>query len=284
MSFWDHLEELRWMLFRIIIALVIFAVGAFIIMPWFFSTVILGPTKPDFFLYTMMCSLSQKISFLPDLCDFTTQAEMINIDLTAQFFRHLSTSGYLALVVICPYILFEVWKFISPALYEHEKKNIRWVFLFGSIMFFIGCFFGYALIFPMAFNFLYKYDISGGVIKNIIDLSYYLDIFLALVLVMGLVFEMPLISWLLSQIGILKKSFFKKYRRHAIVILVIAAAIITPTADPFNLSLVFLPMYALYELSIFLVKKDPVEDEDEEEEEEKKKKKKKKKSKVKVKK
>ena len=260
MSFWDHLEELRWMLFRIVIALAIFAVGAFIIMPWFFDGVIMAPAKSDFFLYRYFCNLSQKLTFLPDFCGDKFQIDIINIELTAQFFRHLSTSGWMALVLIVPYILFEIWRFVSPALYEHEKKNIRWVFLFGSIMFFIGCFVGYTFIFPTALRFLYQYELSG-MIRNQTNLDSYLDLFLSLILVMGLVFEMPLISWLLSQLGILKRSFFKKYRRHAIVILVIVAAIITPTGDPFNLSLVFFPLYGLYELSIFLVKKDPPEEE-----------------------
>jgi sec-independent protein translocase protein TatC len=230
-------------------------------MPWFFRSVILGPTQPDFVLYTLMCKVSKLIPYFPDFCDQSFYVDMINIELAAQFFRHISTSGWVALVLIFPYILFEVWGFVSPALYEHERKNIRWVFLFGSIMFFIGCLFGYFLIFPMAFRFLNQYDMSGGIIVNQTSLDSYLTIFLNLILAMGLVFEMPLISWLLSKIGILKRSFFKNFRRHAIVVLVIAAAVITPTADPFNLALVFFPMYGLYELSIFLVKKDPVEEE-----------------------
>ena len=264
MSFWDHLEELRWMLFRIIIALVIFAVGAFIIMPWFFDNVIMAPAKPGFILYTWMCKLSQQFSFLPDFCDNNFHVDMINIELTAPFMRHLSTSGWVALVLICPYILFEIWRFISPALYEHEKKNVRVVFLLGSLMFFIGCFFSYLIIFPMALRFLYNYNLSA-VIHNEVSLDSYLDNFISLILVMGVVFEMPLISWLLSQVGILKKTFFRKYRRHAIVILVIAAAIITPTSDPFNLSIVFLPLYGLYELSILFVKEAPKEEDEDEE-------------------
>jgi len=261
MSFWDHLEELRWMFFRIIIALVVFAIGAFIIMPWFFDTIIMAPAKSDFFLYNSLCKLSQKASFIPNFCNDQFQVDMINYELTAPFFRHLSTSGWLALVLICPYILFELWIFVSPALYEHEKKNIRWVFMLGSIMFFIGCAVGYIFIFPTTLRFLYTYNLSD-IIHNQVSLDSYLDLFISMILIMGLVFEMPLISWLLSQFGILKRSFFKKYRRHAIVILLIIAAIITPTGDPFTLSLVFLPLYSLYELSIFFVKKDPVEDED----------------------
>lgn len=260
MSFWDHLEELRWMLLRVVIALIVFAIGGFIFMPWIFDNVILGPAKPDFFLYHYMCTFSRHLSFLPDFCDSNLSIDMINIDLTAQFFRHISTSFWFALILICPYILFELWRFISPALYDHEKRNVRWVFLLGSVMFFIGCLIGYSLIFPMALRFLYTYSLSD-VIHNQLSLDSYMDNFLILIMVMGLVFEMPLISWLLSQIGLLKKSFFRKYRRYAIVVLVIAAAIITPTGDPFTLSLVFVPLYALYELSVFFVKEDPQEDE-----------------------
>ena len=255
MTFWDHLEALRWVLLRIVIAMVIFAIGAFICMPWLFDAMILAPSKPDFFLYEQLCAWSQKITFLPDFCDQNFKIDLINIELTAQFFRHLSTSCWVAVVLICPYILFEIWKFISPALFDHEKKNMRWAFLLGSIMFFIGCLVGYSVIFPMTLRFLYTYSLSD-VIHNQVSLDSYLSNFLTLVLIMGLIFEMPLLSWLLSQVGILKKSFFKKYRRHAIVALLIAAAVITPTGDPFTLMLVFVPLYALYEMSIFLVKAD----------------------------
>ena len=201
------------------------------------------------------------VPIFPDFCDESFTIDMINIDLTAQFFRHLSTSFWVAIIFICPYILFEVWRFVAPALYENEKKNVRWVFLFGSIMFFIGCLVGYSVIFPMALRFLYTYSLSD-VIHNQLSLDSYMDNFLILVLVMGLVFEMPLVSWLLSQFGILRKSFFRQYRRHAIVVLLIAAAIITPTGDPFTLALVFFPLFGLYELSIFFVKADAT-DEDE---------------------
>ncbi|MDR2086195.1 MAG: twin-arginine translocase subunit TatC [Dysgonamonadaceae bacterium] len=258
MSFWDHLEELRWMLLRVIIAVFVFAIAGFVFMPWLFDNVVLWPAKSDFFLYRYMCALSNRIPFLPDFCGENLAIDMINIDLTAQFFRHLSTSCWFAVVLVCPYILFEVWRFITPALYEHEKKNVRWVFLLGSIMFFIGCGVGYAVIFPMTLRFLYSYSLSD-VIHNQISLSSYMDNFLTLILIMGFVFEMPLISWLFSQIGLLKKSFFKKYRRYAILILLIAAAVITPSGDPFTLALVFFPLYALYELSVFFVKADEKE-------------------------
>jgi sec-independent protein translocase protein TatC len=255
MSFWDHLEELRWVLLRIAIALVVFAIAGFVFVPWIFDNVIVAPSKPDFILYRVLCRLSEAFVFLPDFCDSNFGIRMINIDLTAQFFRYFTTSFYLALIVGCPYILFELWCFISPALYDHERSKVRWVFSFGAVMFFLGCLVGYYIIFPMTLRFLYTFTLSS-VIENQVSLSSYMDNFVLLIMAMGLVFEMPLIAWLLSQVGILKKSFFRNYRRHAVVVLLIAAAIITPTGDPFTLSLVFLPLYGLYEVSIFFVKED----------------------------
>jgi sec-independent protein translocase protein TatC len=171
----------------------------------------------------------------------------------------MSTSFWFALLFTCPYLLFEIWRFVSPALYESEKNNVRWVFSLGSIMFFIGCAVGYGMVFPMTLRFLYTYQLSSS-IDNQLSLDSYMDNFIMLIFVMGLVFEMPLISWLLSQIGILKKSFFKKYRKYAIVILLIAAAVITPSSDPFTLSIVFFPLYLLYEISAVFVKADKPED------------------------
>jgi sec-independent protein translocase protein TatC len=254
------MEELRWALFRIVIALVLLAGAGFVFVPWIFDHIIMAPTKPDFALYKLLCKLSQAIPFLPDFCDDNFSIKMINIDLTAQFFRYISTSFYIALIVGCPYILFEIWRFVSPALYEREKKKTRWAFLFGSAMFFIGCLVGYYAIFPITCRFLYTFTLSE-VIENHVSLGSYMENFIILILVMGLVFEMPLLSWLLSQLGLLNRSFFKKYRRHAIVVLLIIAAVITPTGDPFTLSLVFVPLYFLFELSRLFVRPAPAEDE-----------------------
>jgi sec-independent protein translocase protein TatC len=260
MSFWDHLEELRWTLIRSIIALVIFAIIGFSFMPWIFDRIVMAPCRSDFFLYSLMCNISRIFSFLPDFCDDNGNIDIINIHLASQFFIHMSTSFWFALLFACPYLLFEIWRFVSPALYEYEKKNVRWVFLFGSIMFFAGCVIGYGLVFPMTLRFLYTYELSGA-IHNQLSLDSYMDNFITMVFVMGLVFEMPLISWLLSKIGLLKKSFFKKYRKYAIIFLLIAAAVITPSSDPFTLSIVFFPLYLLYEMSAFFVKTDETEQE-----------------------
>lgn len=260
MSFWDHLEDLRWTILRSIIALFVFAIVGFAFMPTLFDKVIMAPCYADFFLYKYLCAISSgSASFLlPDFCDETFHVNIINIKLASQFFTHMSASFWLALLLTFPYLLFEIWKFISPALYEHEKKNMRWVFLFGTVMFFIGCLVGYSLVFPMTLRFLATYQLSES-ITNQISLDSYMNNFLMLVFIMGVVFELPLVSWLLSKLGLLHRGFFKKFRRYAIVVLLAAAAIITPSSDPFTLSVVFFPLYFLWELSAMFVRPAPKE-------------------------
>ncbi|WP_106829448.1 twin-arginine translocase subunit TatC [Parabacteroides pacaensis] len=264
MSFWDHLEELRWTLFRSILALFVFAIGGFAVMPWLFDHVVLAPCFSNFVTYQMLCKVSAHLSLLPDFCNDSFHVDIVNIKLASQFFTHMTTSFWFALVLTFPYLVYEIWKFIQPALYDNEKRNVRWVFLFGTIMFFIGCAVGYFLVFPMTLRFLATYQLSAAITEQV-SLDSYMDNFLMLIFVMGIVFELPLVSWLLSQLGLLHKSFFAKFRRHAIVGLLVAAAFITPSSDPFTLSIVFFPLYFLYELSAFFVKKDPVEEPDEEE-------------------
>jgi len=167
----------------------------------------------------------------------------------------MSASFWLALVLTCPYLVFEVWRFVRPALYENEKKNVKWVFLFGTVMFFIGCLVGYAIVFPITLRFFATYELSSTIV-NQISLDSYMDNFITLIFIMGLVFELPLLSWFLSQLGLLKRSFFNKYRRYAIVGILILAAFITPSGDPFTLMVVFLPLYVLYEISALFVKSD----------------------------
>ncbi|KAA6352263.1 Sec-independent protein translocase protein TatC [termite gut metagenome] len=267
MTFWGHLEELRWTLIRSVVALFIFAIAGFIVMPYIYDNVIMGPTRPDFFLYRYLCKATSAVPFMPNFCDDTFHVEIININLASQFFRHMTTSFWLALILTFPYLAYELWRFISPALYADEKKNIKWVFMFGTVMFFLGCLVGYSLVFPMTLRFLAGYQLSE-LIKNQISLDSYMDNFLMLTFIMGIVFELPLVSWLLSKLGLLNRSFFKKYRRHAVVALLIFSAVITPSGDPFTLSVVFVPLYFLYELSSLFVKAVPKgENEDVESEE-----------------
>ncbi|MDR3309118.1 MAG: twin-arginine translocase subunit TatC [Tannerella sp.] len=258
MSFWDHLETLRWTLFRCVIALVVFTVGSFVFLKYQFDAVILAPCKSDFVLYKLMCKVTSSVAFLPDFCDESFKVDIVNIKLATQFFIHMSTSFWLAILLTFPYLMYEVWRFVSPALYTHEKRNVRWVFFFGTIMFFVGCAVGYFMVFPMTLRFLATYQL-GEIIREQVSIESYMDTFFMMLFIMGIVFELPLLSWLLSQFGLITRSFFNRFRRHAIVILLIAAALITPSSDPFTLACVFFPLYGLYELSALFVKKKKIE-------------------------
>jgi sec-independent protein translocase protein TatC len=263
MSFWDHLEALRWTLIRCIIALLVFATAGFGFMRYLFDEVILAPCYADFILYRVLCKITTAIPFMPDFCDESYNVVVFNVKLATQFFTHMTTSLWLAILLTFPYLMFEVWKFIRPALYEHEKKNFRWVFSFGTVMFFIGCAVGYFLVFPMTLRFLGTYQLSDK-IPNQTSLESYMDNFFMLILMMGIVFEMPLLAWLLSKLGLLYRSFFNKYRRYAIVGLLVLAAVITPSGDPFTLGFVFFPLYGLYEVSALFARKTPKEDNNDE--------------------
>ena len=249
MSFWDHLEVLRWAVFRSACVLMVIMIGTFIAMPYIFDRFILAPTNNDFFTYRWLNAIGRGIVKLSP--DFDVQ--IININVASQFMTHISTSISLAAVIAFPYFIWEIWRFIEPALFEDEVKHLKPAFLGGTLMFYVGCAIGYMLVFPFTFRFLVEYNLSPN-ITNQINLQSYIDNFTMLILVMGIVFEMPLLAWLLSLFGILKKSFLREYKKHATVILLISAAIITPSGDPFTLMLVFIPLYVLYELSILVVR------------------------------
>lgn len=257
MSFWDHLEILRWALFRSACVLAVIMVGTFIAMPYIFDRFILAPTSNEFFVYRWLNSIGKGVVKLST--DFDVQ--IININVASQFMTHISTSISLAAVIAFPYFIWEIWKFIEPALFEDEIKHLRPAFFGGTIMFYIGCAIGYTLVFPFTFRFLVEYNLSPN-ITNQINLQSYIDNFTMLILVMGIVFEMPLLAWLLSLFGIIRKSFLREHKRHAVVILLISAAIITPSGDPFTLMLVFIPLYLLYEMSILVVRDKKREEED----------------------
>ena len=263
MSFWDHLEELRWTILRCVIALVVFTIGCWVFLLNFFDEFILAPARHDFITYRFLCKVTTAVPFFPDFCDPTYHPEIFNTSLTGPFFTHMSSAFWMAVLLTFPYLMWEIWKFVRPALYPHEKKSVSWVFSFGTVMFFIGCAVGYLLVFPMTVRFLVQWRLSPEIAEQT-SLESYMDTFILMIFIMGVVFELPLVAWLLSQIGILKRSFFKKYRRHAFVGLLIAAALITPSGDPFTLSVVFIPLYGLWELSAFFVKKDPPEEDEKE--------------------
>lgn len=258
LTFWDHLDDLRKTLFRIAAFTGVISVVFFMYMKELFDAIILAPTRNDFFLYEWFNEVGSKYPILPDFCVGPFQVKIININLSSQFFIHMSTSMWFALVFSFPFIIYQLFLFVEPALHSNEKKNAGWAFFFGNILFFIGVIVGYTMVFPLTLRFLAGYELSSY-IENSVSLDSYMDNFLMLCFVMGLIFELPLLSWLLSQLGILHRSFFNKFRRHAIVILLIFAALITPSGDPFTLMVVFLPIYLLWEISALAVKKKPVE-------------------------
>lgn len=261
MSFWDHVEELRSTLLKIGGVLLVFAIIFFIYMPDIFDSIILAPCKGDFILYKTFEEITKKFPSLPQFTTEGFKVELINIKLASQFFIHMSTSVWLALVFAFPIVVWLLWNFIKPALYEHERKGSEKAFLIGIVMFFIGVAVGYFIVFPITLRFLAEYKVSE-LVPNQISLDSYMDNFLMLIFIMGIIFEMPLVAWILSKMGFLYRNFFKQYRRHAIVVLLILAAIITPTGDPLTLTIVFLPLYLLFELSAFFVSPAPIEKED----------------------
>ncbi len=254
MSFWDHIDALRAVLIRIVVVLVVATIGFFCAMPYLFDQVILAPCNGDFVLYRLFERITSSSTWLPQFQTDGFHVELINIKLASQFFIHMSTSFWLALVLSFPVCLYLLWTFVAPALYPHERRGVSTAFFIGCLMFFLGVAVGYFVVFPVTLRFLADYHVSQY-IPNQISLDSYMDTFLMLIFVMGVIFELPLLAWLLGSLGVLHRGFFRTYRRHAVVALLALAAIITPTGDPFTLMVVFLPIYFLYELSAYLVPK-----------------------------
>lgn len=243
MTFWDHLEELRRVLLRCIVVVAVFAVLAFFFKDEVFF-VIFAPKSPD---------------FLPSIFGKSTETQLINTELTRQFVVHMMTSLYVGVIVAAPYIIYELYRFISPGLYENERRYSTPLIITSYVMFMLGLLFSYFILFPITFRFLAGYQVDTQV-ENLISLESYIDTLIFLSLAMGIIFEIPILSWLLGRLGILHREDMQQYRRHAIVAILVIAAIITPTSDVITLSIVSLPMYLLYELSILLVPKECVKE------------------------
>jgi sec-independent protein translocase protein TatC len=240
MTFWDHLEDLRKCIFRILGVFASAVVVLFFFKNFLFDQLILAPSKSDFFLYQLLGA------------DFSMT--LVNIEVAAQFMIHMKITFISALIVTFPYLIFEVWRFIAPALYEKEKKAVRGAFLFASALFYIGVAVGYTIVFPLMLNFFSGYQVSPD-IANTFSLSSYISMFTSMVLIFGIVFEFPTIALALSAMGILQKETLKSFRRHAICAVLILAAVITPSGDPFSLMVVSVPLYMLYEFSILICRK-----------------------------
>lgn len=253
MSFWDHLDELRGVLFRSAVVVVVLMAVAFGFKDFVFGKVIFAATTSDFPLYHGLCKLGEILG-ISGLCVEPFEIKVVNIQLASQFFTHMSVSFWIGFLAGFPYLMYELWRFVRPALFPNEKKHIKLAFGFGGLLFFLGVLLGYYLIFPLTLKFLGTYQLTDDLL-NQISLSSYIGTFTWLILIMGLVFELPMLALVLSKIGVLHKGMLRKYRKYAVLIIFVVSAVITPTGDAFTLCMVALPILLLYEFSILLVRK-----------------------------
>jgi sec-independent protein translocase protein TatC len=250
MSFWDHLDELRALLFRSIIAVVVAMITAFVFKEFLFDHVILAPKNSDFITYRVLCKLGKLIS-VNSLCFDTASLNLINISLAGQFMSHMTVSLVAGFIVATPYIIWEFWRFVKPGLTPVEIKYTRGAVLIISSLFLTGILFSYFLVVPVMVNFLGNYHVSASV-TNQIALNSYVGSVTTMTLLMGLIFEFPIVVFFLTRIGILNPSLLKKYRKHTIIFILIAAGIITPSPDIFSQLVVSVPLYVLYEISLVI--------------------------------
>ena len=240
LTFWDHLDELRTSLFRIICAVALFAVIAFVMKEELFG-IILAPRSSDFITYRLLGT-----------DDFSIH--LMNTGLTEQFMIHMQTAIYAGLLIASPFILYELFRFVSPGLYANERRYAVWIVGAAYLMFIIGTLVNYFIVFPFTVRFLGTYQVSPDV-ANMLTLQSYIDTLLGMSLIMGVVFELPVVCALMGRMGLINGNMMSTYRRHALVAILIVAAIITPTTDVFTLFVVALPIYLLYEISILIVRK-----------------------------
>lgn len=245
-TFWGHVEVLRWVIIRCAVVVFGIAVAAFCYKDFVFGQLILAPCNADFVTYRLMSRLGLSAN--------VSQIDLININLASQLMTHLSVSFYLALVVAFPYLIVELWLFVKPALYVTERKPAVVAIVAFFFQFFLGLALAYFLIFPLTFNFLGTYQVSESV-TNQISLNSYISTFIGLLFMMGLVFEMPIVAYFFARIGVLKAEFMRRWRKVAVVLILVLAAFITPSTDVFTMCLVALPLWMLYEFSLFVVKR-----------------------------
>lgn len=247
MTFWDHLEDLRKSIFRMLAVFMTVTIALFFFKEFLFEDVILAPSKSDFFLYRI---LGADVSM-----------SLVNIEVAAQFMIHMKVTFVVSLILVFPYFIYEVWRFISPALYRNEKRAVSGAFAFASALFYLGVAIGYTMLFPLMLNFFAGYQVSPDVPNNF-ALSSYISLLTSTVITFGIVFEFPTVVALLSGLGILTREGLQGFRRYALLIVVLLAAVITPSGDPFSLMVVSVPLYLLYEFSILVCKKGGVEEEE----------------------
>ena len=252
MSFLDHLEELRWHLIRSIGSILFFAIMAFVSKDIVFGVILLGPSKSDFWTYKVLCDLGKYIgvsSFCIDELPFIIQSRQM----AGQFMMHISSSFVIGIICAFPYAFWEFWRFISPGLYPNERKAARGATFYVSILFFIGVFFGYFILTPISINFLANYQLDPSIL-NEFDIISYVGTITTLVLASGLLFQLPMIILFLTKAGIVNKEILRSYRKHAIVVILVFGAMLTPP-DPFSQIVMAIPLVGLYEISILISSK-----------------------------
>jgi sec-independent protein translocase protein TatC len=249
MSFLEHLEELRWHIIRSILAIVIFMILAFIFKNYIFGAVILGPKNPNFITNRLLCQLGEFLNTTA-LCINTKPLNLINIKMSGQLTTHITVSLVSGLILAFPVILWEFWNFFQPALKPHEARYAKGAVVAASLLFFVGVLFGFFMLAPLSIHFLSSYEIDASVV-NQINVRSYIGTLTSICLATGLVFELPIVAFFLTKIGIVTPAFMRKYRKHAIVIIFILSAIITPP-DVFSQTLVAIPLLILYEISILI--------------------------------
>ena len=239
LTFWDHLDVLRSSLIRMAVAVAVLAVAAFVLKEQLFS-VVLAPRSSDFVTYRLLRVTPFHL-------------HLMNTGLTEQFMIHMRTALYAGLLAASPYVLYELFRFVSPGLYQNERRYAGWIVGAAYVMFLVGTLVNYFVVFPLTVRFLGTYQVSPDV-ANMLTLQSYVDTLLGMSLVMGVVFELPVVCGLMGRMGLLTDQWMNDYRRHAIVAILVVAAIITPTTDVFTLFVVALPIYLLYEVSIWIVR------------------------------
>lgn len=253
MSFLQHLEEFRWHLVRSAAVIAAFAITAFCLNDFVFDTVIFGPLRQDFISYKVLCSLGHKIGAGDVMCMTIKPAHLQTLSASEQFFNHMWISFLCGIILGFPFVLWEFWKFVRPALKNKEIGPVKIFVVIASILFLIGIFFGYFLLFPMSYNFLINYQVSSsGIVQTQNTFDDYISLISTMTLVAGIIFEMPILVYFLTRMTLITPQFMRKYRKHAVIIILIAAAVITPSPDVTSQMVVAIPMYLLYELSVFV--------------------------------
>jgi len=250
MSFLDHLEELRWLLIRATVAILIGATVAFFFSDFIFDQILFGPKNTDFITYQIFCDLSQQFGLDKSLCVTEIPMRIQSREMGGQFSAHMWTSITAGFIIAFPVVLYFFWNFISPALYKNEKKYARAFVIVASLLFFLGVLFGYYLIAPLSVNFLANYNVSKEIFNDI-DLASYISLLRSSTVACGIFFELPVIIYFLTKVGLVTPTYLRKYRKYVLIIVLILAAIITPP-DILSQIIVAIPIMILYEISILI--------------------------------